>query len=456
MKRFAIAVPLIAFAVAAVSIPSGTAGSTNKKFTAASAPNPAPGGGVVNFTLTISNDPTSPNQLGSANVAPPFPMSATACSGATTDPSATCDPLPSGSSVSSSLLQLRNLGIAPGASRTFTWQGTTPCADPGNLKWVVYAKQSNEFNGPPGNNFSPYPLDVAQAVVTAAGPLATLAFLQQPTNRQFDQQPIAPPVTVRGTDLCGNPIAGASVGLTIDPATGTSGATLGGTIPASTDSSGIATFADLTVSDVGIDYRLVATSGSVSATSAPFDIVDQLVTCSSGSCPPTSSSKAATTTTVNASGTQNGDILSLSLLTGTSPPSGFCGADFAALGAESAFEVESTGTSTPSYEVTWRLDKSIVNAQPENGASHFDICLGSKRVTQTSCASAPADGFTIKGGSKAVCDPGSGLYWGLLPDKKGGGSCKAPAVLSRNKNQAGDVVITFCVPYPWDPRVFGG
>ena len=286
------------------------------------------------------------------------------------------------------------------------------------------------------------------------GPLASLAFVQQPTNRQFDQQPITPPVTVSAADAYGNPIEGASVGLAIDPTTGTPGATLAGTIPASTDVTGVASFADLVVSAVGLDYRLDATSDSVSATSSEFDIVDQLVACAGASCN-ASTSKASTTTTVNASGTQGGDALALSLLTGTAPPSGLCGSGFTPLGAESVFEV-SGSSSQPSYEVTWRLDKSIVNAQPENGASHFDICLGSKRVTQASCSDAPADGFFTKSGAKATCDPTSGLYWGLLPDKKGYGACTKPSILSRKKEHVGDVVIKFCIPYPWDPRVFGG
>ena len=53
-----------------------------------------------------------------------------------------------------------------------------------------------------------------------------------------------------------------------------------------------------------------------------------------------------------------------------------------------------------------------------------------------------------------------GYYWGLVADypskvkncPTAPGSNRFPGVLSKKKTNAGDVVITFCVPYPWDEK----
>ena len=57
---------------------------------------------------------------------------------------------------------------------------------------------------------------------------------------------------------------------------------------------------------------------------------------------------------------------------------------------------------------------------------------------------------------------GFNYFWGVLPDAPTGAkSCtdskiKFPVVLSKTKNGAGDVVLTSCVPAPFDPHPFGG
>jgi hypothetical protein len=168
-----------ALVLALTLIPAGAAGSAKKTFHVSVAPGSAPGGASVTFTMTISNDATSPNQLGSANVTPPAGFTITqACSGATVSP---CTPLPSGSSTSfpANPLMLRSLSIAPGHSLTFAIQATTPCTDPGGLQWVVAAKQSNDFSSTPGNDFSNSPLSVAQSIGASS---CKLAFANQPAD----------------------------------------------------------------------------------------------------------------------------------------------------------------------------------------------------------------------------------------------------------------------------------
>jgi len=55
-------------------------------------------------------------------------------------------------------------------------------------------------------------------------------------------------------------------------------------------------------------------------------------------------------------------------------------------------------------------------------------------------------------------DLASGYHWGLVPDYPSSvkscptspGSNRFPGVLSKSKTNAGDVIITFCSPWPWD------
>jgi hypothetical protein len=107
-----------------------------------------------------------------------------------------------------------------------------------------------------------------------------LAFLQQPTTtvakgviQSLTSTLARTPVTVEVLDSFGNLVAGDNTDVVkIALATNQSKATLGGTLSV-TVSGGIATFANLTLSNVGTGYVLSATSGSLPvALSAPFNI----------------------------------------------------------------------------------------------------------------------------------------------------------------------------------------
>jgi hypothetical protein len=95
-----------------------------------------------------------------------------------------------------------------------------------------------------------------------------LAFLEQPSNA-LTGAPISPAVQVAIEDSNGNPVATATNPVTLTLAGGTG---LGGTLTV-TPQNGIATFTNLTVSNAGIGYMLLATSpGSIAATSTSFTI----------------------------------------------------------------------------------------------------------------------------------------------------------------------------------------
>jgi hypothetical protein len=88
------------------------------------------GGATATVALTL-NDVGTQQQLGSANVTAPLGFTVTGVSGAP------------GSSWAGRVAQLRNLNIAPGASKTVTISVSVPCQPPADPSWAITAKQSN-------------------------------------------------------------------------------------------------------------------------------------------------------------------------------------------------------------------------------------------------------------------------------------------------------------------------
>src|SRR5881398_1587171 len=101
---------------------------------------------------------------------------------------------------------------------------------------------------------------------------ARLAFTAQPHNATVDSV-LKPPVQVTALDSLGNVATSFAADVTVALAANASGGTLGGTttVPAT---SGVATFADLSVNRAGRGYRLTASAGQLAgATSdSSFDI----------------------------------------------------------------------------------------------------------------------------------------------------------------------------------------
>jgi hypothetical protein len=98
---------------------------------------------------------------------------------------------------------------------------------------------------------------------------------------------------------------------------------------------------------------------------------------------------------------------------------------------------------------------------PNNGASQFNICLGVEDLGHPDGVGATP--WTTKDGTLAVprdattpnYGPGVKLFWGVLPDCPNQGTSRGPCVLSKHKDNAGDEVITFFQPSPWDGTHLG-
>lgn len=99
---------------------------------------------------------------------------------------------------------------------------------------------------------------------------SSLAFVQQPTNTMAGQA-INPPVTVRVRDASGQPVSVAGVPIVLSLSSGTG--TLLGTLVQLTDATGVATFADLRITQTGT-MRLRATANlEIPADSDTFQIL---------------------------------------------------------------------------------------------------------------------------------------------------------------------------------------
>jgi hypothetical protein len=110
----------------------------------------------------------------------------------------------------------------------------------------------------------------AHAITVTVGEAARLTFGQQPTTTTVDAA-IDPPVTVRIEDDGGNLVSSTAT-VTLSLSTNPSGAALGGTVSRAAVN-GVATFADLSLDQVGEGYRLAASSGTLAgATSDAFNV----------------------------------------------------------------------------------------------------------------------------------------------------------------------------------------
>lgn len=141
-RRHAVALVIALIGACALASPAGAA---TKPYSVVISPSTVPAGVSVPFQATFTNRTTS-QTLGSANLTVPAGFSIGGVSVGTGT-----------ATLSGNIVQLRNLGVAPGKSVVATVVATVtsgnPCA-PAGFAWAVAAKQSNDFNGT-GNDFGP-------------------------------------------------------------------------------------------------------------------------------------------------------------------------------------------------------------------------------------------------------------------------------------------------------------
>jgi hypothetical protein len=357
--------------------------------------------GNVALTLRVKNHASV--SLGSANITPPAGY--TLNSGSVSPGTAT---------VEGGTLKLRSLNLGSGASRDVTINVTTSCVTSGSATWTIAVKRNHDFSG-----------DVFTRKSGTSAPSSSVAgqcqlrFLNQPNDtttgalirdgRDSTGDPVSVEIYDPGTDARIN--VSADVNLT--PDTNPGGGTLtGGSVNAI---AGLATFPDLSLDTPG-RYTLKASSAAASnePVSNPFDVSDSVETCSGAGCTFTDTQDGNSYSTIPVSGSAGATWSSSLNLPGLRISCDFAPFNYPdARQPNTVWYLYDDGNSQSSKINIIRIDKSIVQATPDNAPSKYRVCY-----------SAP-DPFKDRTGNMAQPDPwedgpsayfGTTWYTGLLPD----------------------------------------
>jgi hypothetical protein len=421
---------LAAGLVAVVVITAGSAATTTKPYTAYFDPGPLAGGGTTHVNLALTNL-ANPQTLGSANVTAPSGFTLLGASS------------PQGSATvgSGSLLQLRNLNLAPGATLNVNLTVNTPCAT-GSYTWSIKSKQSNDFNGPPGNDYTLR--SSGTNLVTAVAGTCLLVWDTQPKSALVNTvitgalgDPGGPPVKVLAVDSGGHTIPTATGTVTLTKTAGTFNASGGFINMQASLVNGVATFSNLKSTAPGSAFKLQASSPGYVSTpidqGGPFEILSNGSNCLPGQDPCTVDASLANNTSVNAAAT-GGAFTFLGLNSSTVPasviqPGGGC-QYFVSVGA-GGFEAVDNRTGAGELLFTYNVPTKLIQSSPNNGQPFIPLCAGAKRLVNNQpvdCnpnaqpgdpdgpwlgkALAP-DGTFSAGLRYAVCGEG-GYWWAIM------------------------------------------
>jgi hypothetical protein len=420
----------LALAVVAPAFAHG-GGSSGPTYRAGIGPTTAPAGTASTTTVTLTQLVEDGwfhrNELGSARITAPAGFTVT---GASATRGSTALPVTvSGGVVTVDKLDLDHVGQTAAVSI----QATIACGQSGAATWAVVGHQTYTYSSPFAKVLPQDPTSQLTATVQACslafvaghGP-STTGIGQTITNTAGD--PSGPAIQVQLRDGHGNPagVAGLTVTLAIAAGTGTSGAGLGGTTSAATTGSGVATFAP-TIDLSGDGYKLKATAGSGidPATSIAFVIADVAKACTG----PCSGSATSGTTSATVSANAPGGLLTMTFGIDTVDCNNAVNHYYVATSEVLTFGVtHSQGRKT--------ITIGLAAAAVTKPASKYEVCFSTPNETFVN-----KYGYTI-----APNDPG------ILPtckncSKPSGGPC----VVSRWKDNAGNVFVKFSVPMA-DPR----
>jgi hypothetical protein len=421
-------VPVAAAATLALLILAAPAGAANKPFTMVVSPPSAAAGQATTFTATLANQ-TGQQELGSADIAVPSAFSGVSVA----DPAG-----PATATATGNVVHLRNAGVPPGGTIAVSITASAPAnlaCSSATFTWGVVAKQSNDFNGQPGNDLT-LNTQGSSLTTTVTGGGCALRFVagRQPAAARVNQtisaigyQPGGPSVQVEVVDGAGNRVTTSTASITVALGPGTGTGALHGTLTVSA-SAGVASFGNLSIDAPGT-YTLRATSAGLSAATSSTFRADQVavaciedVTCSA------TIANGSTTFDVTAPGNAGTDAGFLVLDNGVG----------VAIDCSGYAELTATPTviegPNRAKTVTSTIDKRVMNSQPNNGASFLQMCFGAP-YTFTTRPGSTLTGVDTNGDS--VDD----FFYGLLPD------CGAPpCVSSRKKTNAGDGVIVTQAP----------
>jgi hypothetical protein len=308
--------------------------------------------GTTNFSVSITNN-SSTIQLGSADVTVPadFQVESFSSTRGTVQ-------------MTGNVVQLRMLGLLLGESVIVTVDATVPCLS-GDRTWGFVGKQSSNFTGASNFGFA-----AGSNVIThLPGPCDfSLAFVTQPadatvgtsiTGTAFNET--ATPVEVGLVDDGGVVVPTASATIELAIGVNPSGGALSGPTSVATVD-GVASFPGISIDATGLDYTLVASSGTLdSVESTTFLIADDGLACSGSTCTATATA-GNTTASVSATGLTSSDSLFVIL-------------DVETLDCPSYEELSSVVTFGSTGNKKKRITITVANPPPRDGG--FEVCYES-------------------------------------------------------------------------------
>jgi hypothetical protein len=361
------------------------------------APDEVGAGTTTGFQVSVQNL-AGQQQVGSADITLPADFVLTGVS----DPAG-----PATASTSGNVVQLRNLSLPPGDTVETTATAVAPCIA-ADYTWTAQVKQSNNFAGPPGNDFTIDPS--SQLTTTVSGTcsvgFSSVGFSGNPTTSvknetitaaTLDPSTGAPSVRVGLFDDDGILITESSLQTTVTVAIGNNpgGGELSGAKVEPT-SSGVATFDDLSIDETGLGYTLTSTPSDdeiASGESSGFDVVDSGGICHANAGCSHSASLGGTTADLFSNSTEDGYHQFLAL----NVEDVDC-ADYTEVSAVVTFGVSAE---TGQAQVTLTIERRGLPSSRKS-LNSFQVCYGAPKP------------FEVRGGGQSPA-VGDGFV-GLLPE----------------------------------------
>lgn len=331
-----------------------------------------------------------------------------------------------GSGTSESL----SLSLAPLGTTTVPVTAATPCVD-GTYTWAATGPSDGDNDSDDFQLASTPSVSVTGSCKLAFDPSGQPNQTLVGGTITSGVKSSGGPVLVDFLDANGNPMTTSGATVQVSLGSGPVGATLSGTTTALA-SGGQASFGNLSIGTQGLNYSLTAstqTPGISPGTSAYFDVLPTIQSCSTSPCSSSVSNNTTTTGFVSTAPATTGQFLGI----GLGGVSLSCGPSYPLTSDPISFDVFSA-TGAPQngalVSAVLEISKAAVKSSGHPGASSWQICYASPNYF----AAQPGTG------SQTQID-GLMYYTGLLPDCSS--PAVAPCVQSRNKTNAGVEVVTF-------------
>jgi hypothetical protein len=342
-------------------------------------------------TITLSNDASSSQSFGSAQLTfNGLSSSQVTLSSSAVDRAGWSAQLVRDNPAVVQLTSSTNAGsVGPGDSVAITVTLNASSVAPIAISSAV--KQANDFSGQ-RNDFQRVGADPTIQVLAYQ-----LSFAQEPPNALQQSTPttnmgfMCPPVSVQLEDSSGTPVSQSGVPVTVSVA-GSSpdpglyyGSSPASSVTVKTNASGQAVFGSQTSGqcslgfaavNLGTGYQLSAAApGSSSVASTPFAVVQSVQTCN-GSCTTTqlTSSNTGTSAFVNVSNGPDSFDLVASFGLGNELT---CANEVSTVTAD-PFVTYASGATTGAVHktISMTFSKAVVNSIPDNGTPHMPVCAG--------------------------------------------------------------------------------